>query len=442
MAGRRPAARCNRAIACLGIGLPWCTLVFGLANAPGRGYLGPRGFGALSPGLANRDVDSWTDDMLYAFFSTLGVLACAGIGLTFSVDTPRRRRRGVGGAKRRRRPECQGQGESGHLRHLPRAPTVSVVIPALNEARAIGWVLQRIPEWVDEVILVDGRSADATELVARDLVPNLVVVHQPQLGKGAALRAGFAAAGGEIIVMLDADGSTDPAELGRFVRALQNGADFVKGSRQLPGGGSEDFTRLRSLGNQVFVRLVNLLYRCAFTDLCYGYCAFWRRNVPLLALTADGFEIESQLVLRAVKEGLKMTEVASVELSRRAGISNLNAFRDGRRVLRTILAERPRRFASRRAPQARIELLPLSVPAPGSAGWLPAGVECDRRTSAGSAPSYLGPERRRPHRHRPPVTVYRAVEQRVAVGPAPELESRWGPEPVSSEPVTISRISG
>jgi glycosyltransferase involved in cell wall biosynthesis len=142
-----------------------------------------------------------------------------------------------------------------------------VVIPALNEARAIGWVLQRIPEWVDEVILVDGRSADATEIVARDLVPNLIVVHQPQLGKGAALRAGFAAAGGEIIVMLDADGSTDPAELGRFVRALQNGADFVKGSRQLPGGGSEDFTRLRSLGNQVFVRLVNLLYRCAFTDL-------------------------------------------------------------------------------------------------------------------------------------------------------------------------------
>jgi hypothetical protein len=162
----------------------------------------------------------------------------------------------------------------------------------------------------------------------------------------------------------------------------------------------------------------------------------------MLALTADGFEIESQLVLRAVKAELKMAEVASVELSRRAGISNLNAFRDGRRVLRTILAERPRRIGSRGGMQARIELLPLSVPAPGSTGWLPAGVECDRRSAAGSASDYLGPERRRPHRHRPPVTVYRAVEQRVAVATVPQPESGWGPEPVSSEPVAISRVSG
>lgn len=381
--------------------------------------------------------------MVEAVFSALGVLFCAGIGLTFTVDKPVRQRAGVDRAKRRRRPRHGGPADPAELRRLPRAATtVSVVIPALNEAGAIGWVLERIPDWVSEVILVDGRSADATEIVARDLVPNLVVVHQPQLGKGAALRAGFAAAKGDIIAMLDADGSTSPTELGRFVRALQGGAAFVKGSRRLPGGGSEDFTRLRSLGNQVFVRLANLLYGCEFTDLCYGYCAFWRHNLPLLALAADGFEIESELVLRAVKAGLTITEVPSVELNRRAGISNLNAFRDGRRVLRTILVERPRRPRSWAAMPARIELLPVSVPPPGSPGWLPAGVESDRRNFDRSAAGYVGPERRRPRRHGPPVTVYRAVERRVALGLAPEAGTARTPEPIASDPVAAGRVAG
>ena len=309
---------------------------------------------------------------------------------------------------------------------------VSVVIPALNEAGAIGWVLERIPDWVSEVILVDGRSADATEIVAREMVPDLVVVHQPQLGKGAALRAGFAAGRGEIIVMLDADGSTNPAELDRFVRGLQGGAGFVKGSRHLPTGGSEDLTRLRSSGNRALVRLVNLIYGCDFTDLCYGYCAFWQRDLRRLALTADGFEIETELVLRAVKAGLRIVEVPSVELNRRAGSSNLNAFRDGRRVLRTILAERPR-HRSLAATQARIQLLPMTVPAPGSPGWLPAGIESDRRTIARPPSIYAGPERRRPGCNRAPVTVYRAIEPRVALSEVPATEPLWAPEPIASE---------
>jgi hypothetical protein len=375
--------------------------------------------------------------MLYALFSTLGLVACAGIGFTFSVDRPPR----GGRPKRGRRPGAGGPARSAGVTRLTPTTTVSVVIPALNEAKAIGWVLERIPEWVTEVILVDGRSADATEIVARDLVPNLVVVHQPQLGKGAALRAGFAAARGDLIVMLDADGSTNPAEIGRFVRALQAGADFVKGSRHLPGGGSEDFTRLRRGGNQAFVRLVNLLYGCDFTDLCYGYCAFWRRNLPLLALAADGFEIESELVLRVVKAGLKVAEVSSVELVRRAGASNLNAVRDGCRVLWTIIAERPRRLRSRVATRARIQLLPVSSPAPGSPGWLPAGLESDRRGIDRFDSGYRGPERRRPRRPRPAVTVYRAVAQPIALGPVPERGAVWAPEPTAPDPAAVSRVA-
>jgi Glycosyl transferase family 2 len=377
--------------------------------------------------------------MAYALFSAVGVvLACAGIGFTVSVDRPARRRPGSGRAKRLRR--------GGHVgptpvRRLNAVPAVSVVIPALNEAKAIGWVLERIPEWVTEVILVDGRSADATEIVARDLVPDLVVVHQPQLGKGAALRAGFAAARGDIIAMLDADGSTDPAELARFVRALQSGADFVKGSRHLPGGGSEDFTRLRKGGNRAFVRLANLLYGCDFTDLCYGYCAFWRRTLPLLALAADGFEIESELVLRAVKAGLNVGEVPSVELCRRAGASNLNAVRDGWRVLWTIMAERGRSLRPPAMAQAKIMLLPVRVPAPGSPGWLPAGLDSDRRTLDRSASGYAGPERRHPRRQRPAVTVYRAVDQPAAVGSVPDREVVRAPEPIATEAATASQAS-
>jgi hypothetical protein len=371
--------------------------------------------------------------MLYALFSTLGVLlACAAFGFRSSGGAPGRRRGHHDRPRLRRAGRPRGAYvPSAGLHELKPAPAVSVVIPALNEAEAIGWVLERIPVWVTEVILVDGRSADATEIVARDLVPNLVVVHQPQLGKGAALRAGFEAARGDIIAMLDADGSTDPEELGRFVRALEGGADFVKGSRHLPDGGSGDFTRLRKAGNQGFVRLVNLAYGCVFTDLCYGYCAFWRRNLPRLALTADGFEIETELVLRALKAGLKISEVPSVELIRRAGISNLNAFRDGCRVLGKIIVERLRAIPSRAAKRAPIQLQPVSTPAPGSPGWRPAGVQSERRCVDRSASGYMGPERRRPRRHRPAVTVYRTVEQPVAARPPPAPGSVWVPEPIA-----------
>ena len=217
------------------------------------------------------------------------------------------------------------------------APTVSVIVPTLNEEGSLAWVLDNIPPWVSEIVIVDGLSTDGTERLARSMRPDVVMVHQHRRGKGAALRAGFAAASGEIIVMIDADGSTDPREMHLFVDALKDGADFVKGSRHMEGGGSADFTALRAAGNRGFVAMANLIYGCKFTDLLYGYCAFWTRHVDALGLTADGFEIETQLVLGAVKAGLEIREVPSFELERRAGVSNLNAARDGLRILRTML---------------------------------------------------------------------------------------------------------
>jgi glycosyltransferase involved in cell wall biosynthesis len=242
----------------------------------------------------------------------------------------------------------------------PRTPerSISVVIPAKNEARNIAWVLERIPSFVDEIIVVDGLSTDGTLEVAKMIAPDVVVVHEARPGKGTALRAGFDAARGDYVIMLDADGSMDPGEIASFVDVLDAGYEFVKGSRFLPGGGTTDMTWLRQFGNARLLELANTLYGTDFSELCYGYCGFRRRALESLELDAVGFEIETQIVTRAVKRGLRIAEVPSVESPRRFGESNLHAFRDGIRVLRTMLRERFGR-AGRLAPLGQLQ--PIGV---------------------------------------------------------------------------------
>jgi glycosyltransferase involved in cell wall biosynthesis len=223
--------------------------------------------------------------------------------------------------------------------HLAITPTVSVVVPAMNEAENLPHVFATLPHWVHEVVLVDGHSTDDTVKVARRLRPNVRVVHQRGRGKGDALAEGFAACTGEIIVMIDADGSTDGREIIQFVSALVTGADFAKGSRYIPGGGSDDLTFTRRLGNTVLRGLVNRIYRTRYTDLCYGYNAFWARHLPLLDLDCAGFEVETVMNIRAARAGLRIHEVPSHERCRIHGESNLRAVRDGLRVLRTIVRE-------------------------------------------------------------------------------------------------------
>ena len=233
--------------------------------------------------------------------------------------------------------------------------TISVVIPARNEAANLPHVLTRLPAGVDEIILVDGHSVDDTVAVARAVCPRVRVVRQDGHGKGNALACGFAVASGDIIVMLDADGSTDPAEIPRFVDALLAGHDFAKGSRFLAGGGSADITRARRLGNGALRSLVNVLFRTRYTDLCYGYNAFWQHCLPHIDVTCDGFEVETLINVRIAGAGLRVAEVPSVEYERLFGESNLRATRDGLRILRTILAERAR--LSRRRWRARARAL-------------------------------------------------------------------------------------
>jgi glycosyltransferase involved in cell wall biosynthesis len=234
-----------------------------------------------------------------------------------------------------------------------RSVRVSVVIPTLNEAENLPHVFPRLPQGLHEVIVVDGRSTDGTVEVARRLRPDVRIVMQDGKGKGNALAAGFAAATGDIFVMLDADGSTDAAEIPRFVSALCNGADFVKGSRFAQGGASSDITFTRRLGNRWLNALVNTLYGTSYTDLCYGYNAFWARCLPYMRVDCDGFEVETLINVRIAKGGLVIHEVPSYERDRIHGSSNLRAVRDGSRVLRTIALERLS-AASRQSITARI----------------------------------------------------------------------------------------
>jgi glycosyltransferase involved in cell wall biosynthesis len=224
--------------------------------------------------------------------------------------------------------------ESGGMR-------VSVVIPAHNEAQNLQYVLPQIPGWVHEVILVNDHSTDETVEVANKLLPAIRVVHTEHgRGKGLALQVGFAAASGDIIVMMDADGSSDPGELPRFVQALLAGAYLAKGSRFIGVGGSSDITPLRRFGSLTLISIANLLFGMHFTDMFCGMNALWKDCLDFFDIDCPGFEIEAQLHLRICKANLEIVEVPSFEHARIHGASNFHVVKDGWRVLKMIVIER------------------------------------------------------------------------------------------------------
>jgi glycosyltransferase involved in cell wall biosynthesis len=241
------------------------------------------------------------------------------------------------------------------------SPRVSVVIPTLNEALNLPHVLAELPACVHEVVIVDGLSTDGTPEVAARVRPDAKIVYQTKRGKGDALQCGFEAATGDILVMMDADGSADPEEIPAFVEALRHGADFAKGTRFRPGGGSSDITRLRAAGNRVLSGTVNLLFRTEYSDLCYGYNAFWRHCLPAMSVDCAGFEVETLINIRIARAGLTIAEVPSFERDRMFGQSNLRTFRDGGRVLRTIIRERLRWTPHRHDVEVAIDRLGASV---------------------------------------------------------------------------------
>lgn len=218
--------------------------------------------------------------------------------------------------------------------------TVSVVVPARDEEENVPLVLKGIPPSVHEILLVDGNSLDRTVEVAKSHCQRVKIIAQPGKGKGDALREGFRHCEGDIVVAMDADGSMDPAEMELFVSAIEKGHDVVKGSRALPGGGSSDLTAFRKFGNWGLRTLANILCGSRFTDLCYGYFAFRRGTVDQLDLASDGFEIETEIFVKAHRAGLRVVEVPSYESERTNGVSSLSPLRDGWRIMMTMIRSR------------------------------------------------------------------------------------------------------
>jgi len=224
----------------------------------------------------------------------------------------------------------------------PPNPKISVVISTFNEAGNLPYVLPYIPEWVDEVVLVDGHSTDGTVEVAKKLRPDLKVLYQPGKGKGEALRHGIKSSTGDIVVTLDADGETDPRDMHRFIEALLRGCEFAKGSRlrlSLPAGKPTH----RIIGNLIIAAVFNMLYLTRFTDLCSGYNAFWKKSIERVSLDSeDCFEDEPLLVSRAKKIGLKIVEVGHQDRGRISGESKAPSWRQGLKAIKTILREKLR----------------------------------------------------------------------------------------------------
>jgi glycosyltransferase involved in cell wall biosynthesis len=228
--------------------------------------------------------------------------------------------------------------------------SVSLVIPTLNEADGLREILPRLPELISELIIVDGGSTDGSCAVVDELRPDAFLVEQSGRGKGNAIKEGLSVARGDIIVTMDADGSMRPEDIPRFVDRLLEGHDFVKGSRELPGAGSDDFTWIRRFGNTGLTWVANRIFGTRYTDLTFGFNAYWRRALRNPECLADGFQFEIQAAVRAGKAGLRTSEVSTHEDARVGGHSKLNAMSDGWAILKLIVGEaHPRRVTELRS---------------------------------------------------------------------------------------------
>jgi glycosyltransferase involved in cell wall biosynthesis len=221
---------------------------------------------------------------------------------------------------------------------------VTVIIPTLNEEENIAEVIHELKHLgFLNLLIIDGNSQDRTVTIAKKL--GVKVIHQNGQGKGNALRQAFSHnrqnGDYDVVVIMDADGSMNPKEIFSLIEALKERVDLVKASRFVLQGYSDDMSLVRRIGNKLFVLLVNSFWSANYTDLCYGFAAFSKGAIEKLYphLKSTNFEIETEMFIKAKKLELKVVEVPSVELRRKHGKSNLNAVKDGFRILKTIVRE-------------------------------------------------------------------------------------------------------
>ena len=217
---------------------------------------------------------------------------------------------------------------------------ITVLICALDEEQNLPHVLPKIPQWVDEVLLVDGHSTDNTVELAKRLRPKIRILYQPGKGKGDALRYGIKHASGDIVVTLDADGATNPEEMHKFIEPLLHGSEFAKGSRFL-GRFPRKRPWYRILGNLLITVAFDVLFFKRYTDLCSGYNAFWKKAIEGVNLwSPDGFENEPLFNCRAAKKRMKVIEVGHSDVGRLKGEVKELSWWQGFKAIKTIARER------------------------------------------------------------------------------------------------------
>jgi glycosyltransferase involved in cell wall biosynthesis len=225
-----------------------------------------------------------------------------------------------------------------------RSPLLSVVIPCLNEAENIELCVELARAAIvragvaGEVIVADNGSEDGSAELAE--LAGARVVREPRRGYGSAYLAGFAAAGGEYIVMADADLTYDFHDIPRFLAELGDGADMVVGDRMenIQPGAMPWLHRY--VGNPLLSRFLNMLFHTGVRDAHCGMRALRRERLAALQLRTPGMEFASEMIVRAAKERLDIREIP-IEYRPRGGESKLSSFRDGWRHLRFLLLHSP-----------------------------------------------------------------------------------------------------
>jgi glycosyltransferase involved in cell wall biosynthesis len=224
------------------------------------------------------------------------------------------------------------------------SPFVSVVIPCLNEAASITQCVRLALETLikngmqGEVVVADNGSTDGSAELAR--AAGARVVQESTRGYGSAYLAGFAAAHGDYIVMADADLTYDFGDIPRFVAELDAGAELVMGNRLKNIQPGAMPWHHRYIGNPLLTGILNLFFRAGVQDAHCGMRAVRRDVLPRLDLRTTGMEFASEMVIRAAKENLAISEIP-IEYHPREGESKLSSFRDGWRHLRFLLVHQP-----------------------------------------------------------------------------------------------------
>jgi glycosyltransferase involved in cell wall biosynthesis len=220
--------------------------------------------------------------------------------------------------------------------------TISVIIPAYNEEKSIENVISRTEKILEalnlpyEVIVVDDGSVDKTRFLAQRHKVT-VISNGNNYGKGYALRRGLKDVGGDIVITMDADGSHKPEDIKRLVLPLMNGADAVIGSR-FAGKREKDSTKkLHIFGNWLFSLIIRILTKKHITDSQTGFRGFKRKVLEEMQITCDGYDVETELTVKTLKNGYIVREEPIAFEKRMNGCSHVNPLSDGIKILRAII---------------------------------------------------------------------------------------------------------